>query len=89
MITVPANQRRQWTGPERVASLQGQIDAITAKGQVAWVDVKDNGDPIFTRPRMAPCRLTSRAPRGKPSLDERRAQMALVHDGALPGLDTF
>jgi hypothetical protein len=47
MTTVPANRRRQWAGPERVASLQGQIDAITAKGQVAWVDVKDNGDFVL------------------------------------------
>jgi hypothetical protein len=44
MTTAPANRRRQWAGPERVARLHAQIDAITAKGRVAWVDVKENGD---------------------------------------------
>jgi len=47
MTTAPANRRRQWAGPERVARLHEQIDGITAKGRVAWVDVKDNGDFVL------------------------------------------
>jgi hypothetical protein len=44
MATAPAMQRRQWASEERVAKLRDQIDAITAKGRVAWVDVKENGE---------------------------------------------
>jgi hypothetical protein len=47
MTTAPAKRRRQWAGTERVARLQEQIDAITAKGRVAWVDVKENGDFVL------------------------------------------
>jgi hypothetical protein len=47
MTTAPANRRRQWAGPERVARLQQQIDAISAKGRVAWVDVKESGDFVL------------------------------------------
>jgi hypothetical protein len=44
MATAPANRRRQWAGEDRLAPLRAQIDAIAAKGRVAWVDVKENGD---------------------------------------------
>jgi hypothetical protein len=47
MTTALANRRRQWAGTERVARLQAQIDAITVKGRVAWVDVKENGDFVL------------------------------------------
>ena len=44
MATPPAMRRRQWAGEERVGKLQEQIDAISGKGRVAWVDVKDSGE---------------------------------------------
>ncbi|HEY7138598.1 MAG TPA: hypothetical protein VIE44_00705 [Methylomirabilota bacterium] len=44
MATAPAMRRRQWASEERVAGLRGQIDAIHAKGRVAWVDVKESGE---------------------------------------------
>jgi hypothetical protein len=47
MTTAPASRRRQWAGGDRVARLREQIDAITAKGRVAWVDVKENGDFVL------------------------------------------
>src|SRR5262245_38199240 len=37
MATPPAMRRRQWAGEKRVAKLQEQIDAISAKDRVAWV----------------------------------------------------
>ena len=47
MTTAPASRRRQWAGEDRVAQLREQIDAITAKGRVAWVDVKENGEFVL------------------------------------------
>jgi hypothetical protein len=47
MTTAAASRRRQWAGLERVARLQDQIDAITTKGRVAWVDVKENGEFVL------------------------------------------
>jgi hypothetical protein len=47
MATAPATRRRQWAEGERLTQLRAQIDAITAKGRVAWVDVKDNGDFVL------------------------------------------
>ena len=47
MTTAPAIRRRQWASAERVTRLQEQIDAIAAKGRVAWVDVKDSGDFVL------------------------------------------
>ena len=43
MAIVPAMRRRQWAG-DRLAHLRAQIEAITARAQVAWVDVKENGE---------------------------------------------
>ena len=47
IATVPAMRRRQWASGERAAKLQEQIDAIAAKGRVAWVDVKESGDFVL------------------------------------------
>jgi hypothetical protein len=47
MTTAAANRRRQWASAERVARLQDQIDTITTKGRVAWVDVKENGEFVL------------------------------------------
>jgi hypothetical protein len=47
MATAPAMRRRQWASEERVAPLRGQIQAIHAKGRVAWVDVKENGEFVL------------------------------------------
>jgi len=47
MATAPAMRRRQWASEEKVAKLQEQIDAIVAKGRVAWVDVKESGEFIL------------------------------------------
>jgi hypothetical protein len=47
MATAPATRRRQWAGPEHVATLQTQIEAIGAKGRVAWVDVKESGEFVL------------------------------------------
>ena len=47
MTTAPAIRRRQWAGDDKVATLRDRIDAITAAGRVAWVDVKENGDFVF------------------------------------------
>jgi hypothetical protein len=47
MTTAPAARRRQWASEERVARLREQIDAITAKGRVAWVNVTEKGDFVL------------------------------------------
>ncbi len=47
MATAPAMRRRQWASEEKVATLRAQIDAIAAKGRVAWVDVKESGEFIL------------------------------------------
>jgi len=47
MATAPAMRRRQWASEGRVAKLQAEIDAVTAKGRVAWVDVKETGEFIL------------------------------------------
>ena len=47
MATAAAMRRRQWASGERVARLQEQIDAIAAKGRVAWVDVKESGEFVL------------------------------------------
>ena len=47
MATAPAMRRRQWAGEDRVAKLQEQIEAISAKGRVAWVDVKESGEFVL------------------------------------------
>ena len=44
MATALAMRRRLWAGEDRVAKLQAQIDVVSAKGRVAWVDVKENGE---------------------------------------------
>ena len=38
MATAPAMRRRQWANGDRVAHLSAQIEAITAKGRVAWIE---------------------------------------------------
>ena len=47
LATAAAMRRRQWASGERVVKLQEQIDAIAAKGRVAWVDVKESGEFIL------------------------------------------
>ena len=47
MATAPAMRRRQWAAEEKASKLQDQIDAIAAKGRVAWVDVKESGEFIL------------------------------------------
>jgi hypothetical protein len=47
MATAPAMRRRQWADGDRVAHLRAQIEHITAKGRVAWVDVKENGEFVL------------------------------------------
>ncbi len=47
MATPPAMRRRQWAAEEKLAPLRDRMDAIHRKGQVAWIDVKENGDFVF------------------------------------------
>ena len=47
MATAGAMRRRQWAQEDRLLTLQDRIATIFQKGQVAWVDVKENGEFVF------------------------------------------